>query len=140
MVSTKEMIEEISKMQYHLVACAPTPAQYAVQKVFPDRMKFIDELLPVFDRRRRLMTNLLNNIEGFECPMPQGAFYTFPRFSMNMSSKDLARSIVSAGVICSPGIAFGDRGERHMRFSYAASEENIKDGMEIIERVVNGIT
>ncbi len=139
LITTKEMIEEISKMQYHLVACAPTPAQYAVQKVVPTRMKFIDQLLPVFDRRRKLMANLLNDIDGFQCHMPQGAFYTFPSLSMDISSKDLAKSIVSAGVICSPGIAFGDRGEGHMRFSYAASEENIRDGLEVIRSVVEKI-
>ncbi len=139
LVTTKEMVEEISKMQYHLVACPPTPAQYAVQKVFPARLKFVDKLLPVFDRRRKLMTNLLNEIEGVHCHIPHGAFYTFPRYDLKISSKDLAKKIVSAGVICSPGIAFGDRGEGHMRFSYAASEESIEKGLEIIKGVIEGL-
>ena len=85
------------------------------------------------------MVDGLNEIEGFHCHLPEGAFYAFPSFSQGMPSRDMARKLVASGVICAPGTAFGEMGENHLRFSYAASEENISKGLAIVKRVVEGL-
>lgn len=134
-----DLVDHIAKMQYHLVACPPTPPQFALAKVFHVQEKFTNSLLPVFERRGKAMVEELNGIDGFKCALPDGAFYAFPAFSQNISSRDLARKIVANGVICAPGTAFGERGEGHLRFSYAASEDSIRDGLAIVKRVVEGL-
>ncbi|KQM12188.1 hypothetical protein AOA80_03280 [Methanomassiliicoccales archaeon RumEn M1] len=135
LTASPELVNEISKMQYHLVAAPPTPQQYALAASFHVQQRFLDEIVPLFDRRRKLMAGLLNEIEGFHCPVPKGAFYAFPSYDMPIPSHDLALRIVKAGVIVAPGTAFGERGEGHLRFSYAASEESIVKGLEIVKRV-----
>jgi len=139
LATSEQMMEQIAKMQYHLVACPPTPAQYAIKEIFHIQEKFAKGLIPIFDRRRRLMTSLLNDIPGFRCRLPQGAFYTFPSFDTKTTSRDLAKKIVGAGVICAPGAAFGERGEGHLRFSYAASEDKIVKGLDLVREVVEKI-
>lgn len=134
-----DLVDHIAKMQYHMVACPPTPTQFALAKAFHIQEKFIKGLLPTFDQRRRTMTQMLNEIEGFHCPLPKGAFYAFPSFDMNIPSRELAKKIVSAGVICAPGTAFGDKAEGHLRFSYAASEKCISEGVAKVKTVVDSI-
>lgn len=131
-----ELVDHIAKIQYHLVAAPPTPQQYALAEAFDAQESFLRKILPEFDRRRRAIVRLLNEIEGFHCPLPRGAFYAFPRYDLPISSRELATRLVRAGVIVAPGTAFGERGEHHLRFSYAASEENIVRGLEIVKKVV----
>lgn len=130
------IVNDIAKMHYHLVACPPTPPQYALAKVFDIQDTFTKGIVPIFDQRRRAMVEELEKIEGFECHLPEGAFYAFPSFDLKISSRDLAREIVNNGVICAPGTAFGERGEGHLRFSYAASEANIRKGLAVVRKVV----
>lgn len=134
-----EIVNDLAKMQYHLIACPPTPPQYALAKVFPIQEKFTQSILPTFDRRRRTITRMLNDIEGFHCHLPAGAFYAFPSYDLDMPSKDLAKKLVENGVICAPGTAFGDSPEGHLRFSYAASEDSIVKGLNIVKRVYDGL-
>jgi aspartate aminotransferase len=134
-----DLVDHIAKMQYHLVACPPTPPQFALAKVFDVQERFTKSLLPIFERRAKTMVEALNRIDGFNCSLPEGAFYAFPSYQQAISSRDLARKIVGAGVICAPGTAFGDLGEGHLRFSYAASEEAIRDGLAMVMEVVDGL-
>ncbi|MBI0584729.1 MAG: aminotransferase class I/II-fold pyridoxal phosphate-dependent enzyme [Methanomassiliicoccus sp.] len=131
-----ELVDHIAKMQYHLVACPPTPPQFALAKVFKVQEEFTRGLIPIFDRRRRSMVDRLNAIEGVRCHLPEGAFYAFPSYELDIPSRDLARNLVSSGVICAPGTAFGERGEKHLRFSYAASDEDIVNGLAIVRKVM----
>ena len=70
---------------------------------------------------------------------PRGAFYAFPSFDLDMSSQELANELVRNGLICTPGSAFGTFGEKHLRFSYAASEDKINKGMDILSDVIRKI-
>jgi len=92
-----------------------------------------------FHHRREMIVAALNRIEGFDCPWPKGAFYTFPSFDFGVTSEALAIQILKAGVICTPGSAFGAGGEGQLRFSYANSRENISKGIEIVSRVAESL-
>ncbi|MDW5562851.1 MAG: aminotransferase class I/II-fold pyridoxal phosphate-dependent enzyme [Methanomassiliicoccus sp.] len=134
-----EVVNHIANMQYHLVACPPTPPQIALAKAFGAQEAFVKTVVPIFKRRRKTMIDGLNEIEGFHCHLPQGAFYAFPGYKQKIPSRDLAHKLVAKGVICAPGTAFGEMGENHLRFSYAASEENITNGLAIVKKVVEGL-
>ncbi len=131
-----EILGEISKMQYHILACPPGPFQYALNEAFGCQEAFISEIFPILKKRRDLTTDLLNEIPGFSCIKPRGAFYAFPSYDIDIPSADLAVKLAHQGVLCSPGTAFGDSGEKHLRISYAASEDNIRKGIEIIKEFV----
>ncbi len=134
-MSNVEAIDEMAKMQYHMTACPNTPMQFGLLQAMPCIERFISEMVPVFDRRRQLITERLKGIDGFHLEPPRGSFYAFPSYDADIGSVDLAMMLVKEGLISTPGSAFGDAGEGHLRFSYATSEEMIEKGMDILERV-----
>jgi aspartate/methionine/tyrosine aminotransferase len=77
----------------------------------------------------------LNEIPGFSCTVPDGAFYAFPNVSKTgVSSKVLADMLLNdGGVACLSGTAFGSYGDGYLRFSYAASLENIHEALSRIK-------
>jgi len=100
-----------------------------------------------FDKRRQYMVTRLNEIEGISCFMPPGAFYAFPDvkdllkmeidFNGNKikNSFDLSNYILKAAEIAIvPGIAF--EAEGYLRLSYATSLEDIKEGLNRIEKLL----
>jgi aspartate/methionine/tyrosine aminotransferase len=88
-----------------------------------------------FRRRRDVIWKGLNEIPGFRCALPAGAFYAFPNVTgTGMSSKELADLLLNeAGVACLDGAAFGRYGDGYLRFSYANSLANIKEALDRIQ-------
>ena len=99
----------------------------------------VDEMKETFRGRRDLITKRIQDIPGFSMEAPGGAFYAFPRYDHDIASKDLALKLAKAGLICSPGSAFGHLGEGHLRFSYACGHEEIERGMDILADVCQGL-
>jgi aspartate/methionine/tyrosine aminotransferase len=98
-----------------------------------------------FDRRRKLIVGLLNEIPGFVCPMPQGAFYVYPsvkgvlgktiRGKTPHTSAELATLILEeVEVAAVPGEAFGPSG--YLRFSYALGDDDIVEGIGRIKKLM----
>lgn len=84
-----------------------------------------------------MMCRGLKDLGVFEFEIPQGTFYVFPRYTMKTDSKKLAEELLDkAGVALTPGIAFGPAGEGHLRFSYAASRQDIERGISRIKDVL----
>ena len=137
-----EMIKQMAKIHYYMVACPPTPTQYAVLTGLKEPEDFVIKMVKEFAVRREIIVKELSRLGGFTCLKPKGAFYAFPSYEFDLSSDEMAMRMLGAGVICTPGRAFGEQGERHLRFSYANSQENIKKGLErareLIERDFKG--
>ena len=139
LASSKYMIDQISKMQYYNIACPPTPIQKAVHAAVIAPQDELHERVKILKNRRDIIVKRVNDIEGFESLIPKGAFYAFPTFDHDITGEDFAMKLLKAGVICAPGSAFGKSGERHLRFSFANSSENIEKGMDIVEKVAGEI-
>jgi aspartate aminotransferase len=136
LVAEKVLLQEILKMHYYTVACPSTPVQYAALAALEGSQESVREMVAEFKKRRALMIKLLNQIKGFRCLTPGGAFYAFPSYKFKVASEKLAKQILEKNVVCVPGNAFGKRGEYHLRFSYANSLENIKKGLELVKEVI----
>ncbi len=134
--ASKEMMEYLIKMQYHVCASPNMPAMYGILDALPSIDPYLENARNVYRARRDLICKRLNEIPGFSIEPPKGAFYAFPSFDMKISSQELAGELVKAGLICTPGSAFGKYGEGHLRFSYAADETKINKGMDILESTV----
>lgn len=134
-ISNPEFIKGLIISHYHIMACPASPFQHAVLATLNGPQDFVTEMVAEFKQRRDIIVEKLNSIDGIECLVPEGAFYVFPKYVQNIPSNDLAMKLAEAGVICSPGAAFGPGGEGHLRFSYAASRETIETGMEIVAKV-----
>ncbi len=137
--TSKEIVQQLSKVQYYTLACPSTATQYAVLAGLRMETPYRRQLLDLFRGRRDIAMRKMAQIPGFSTPPVTGAFYVFPRYSHGIGSEDFAMRILRAGVICAPGAAFGSLGEGHLRFSYANSEENIEKGLDLVRDVAAGI-
>ena len=134
--ANEEIMQALIKMQYHVCASPNMPAQYGILNAIPHLDPYLENARKVFKARRDLISKRINEIPGMSIIPPRGAFYAFPSYDMDMKSADLAAELVKAGLICTPGSAFGSFGEGHLRFSYAADESKINAGMDILEKTV----
>jgi aspartate/methionine/tyrosine aminotransferase len=97
----------------------------------------VTTMVAEFRKRRDAMVAGLNQIPGFRCALPAGAFYAFPNVTgTGLSSKALADLLLNeAGVACLSGTAFGEYGDGYLRFSAANSLANIVDAVGRIKAV-----
>ena len=138
-IANAECMDALVKMQYHVCASPGMPAMYGVLNAMPSIDPYLENARATFKKRRDLISKRINEIDGMSIIPPKGAFYAFPSFDLDMTSQELANELVKAGLICTPGSAFGTFGEGHLRFSYAASEEKIDKGMDILADTVRKI-
>ena len=134
--ASEDVMDSLIKMQYHVCASPNMPAMYGILDALPNIDPYLENARKVYRNRRDLITKRLNEIPGFSIEPPKGAFYAFPSYEQNIKSEELAMKCIKAGLICTPGSAFGKYGEKHLRFSYAASEDKINAGMDILTDVI----
>ncbi|MDR0523143.1 MAG: pyridoxal phosphate-dependent aminotransferase [Candidatus Methanoplasma sp.] len=133
------LMPDLVKMQYHMCASVNMPSEYGVLSALPGIDGYLEEARGIFRKRRDLISARIAEIKGMEMDPPKGAFYAFPSFDMDVTSVELAGELLKNGLVCTPGTAFGSRGEGHLRFSYAADEDKINAGMDILEATVKKI-
>ena len=137
--AAQEVIEGMNKIQSHEVSHPSSISQKAAVEALIGPQESIEEMRVAFDARRRYMVERLNDIEGVECTLPQGAFYAYPMVSSfygrrkgEWEVKDSVRLcdylLEEGRVACVPGAGFGTR--EHIRLSYATSMEKIEKAMD----------
>ena len=129
-----DLARQIAKLQTNSTSCTTSFVQIAGVEALEGDQSAVDKMVKEFRRRRDVIVEGLNAIEGFSCRMPKGAFYAFPNITgTGWSSKRLADYLLeTAGVACLAGTAFGEYGEGYIRFSYANSIEKIATALERI--------
>jgi len=137
-VAPAELIGEMVKIQQASTSCAVSFVQEAGIAALRGPQDRIREMREEFLKRREVIVDGLNSIDGFECIKPAGAFYVFPSIEkVGMKSAELCALLLrEAGVAATPGKAFGPYGEGHVRFSYASSIENIKKALERVKSTI----
>jgi aspartate aminotransferase len=118
-------------------SCTASFTQRAGMAALEGPQDAVVAMVAEFRRRRDAIVKGLNEIPGFRCAVPAGAFYAFPNITgTGMSSKELAHFLLNeAGVACLWGTAFGKFGDGYLRFSYANSLPNILEAIERIRKV-----
>ena len=140
MSSNLEAMQQLTKLQYYITACSNDAMQYAVLAAFDNAYDYPAEMTREFQARRDLICERLNAIPGVSCHVPEGAFYVFPRVEVpGMNSEEIAIELLKGGVLCSPGSAFGESGEGHLRFAYTIGREDISRGMDKVATVLNNL-
>jgi aspartate/methionine/tyrosine aminotransferase len=139
-VAPETHVREIEKLAQNAFICPSAPAQYAALAAFrPETLAVLEERRQEFHRRRDHVVPALREL-GFRIPvMPEGAFYIYAGcegFSKD-SSEFALRVLEEAGVAITPGLDFGsNRPERHVRFAYTRSLEDLEEGIERIARML----
>ncbi len=130
-IGNAETIANMVRIQQNTTSCATSFVQYAGVEALTGDQTSIEQMTSEYQKRRDEIIHLFNNIEGVSCLNAMGAFYVFPDITkFGLSSTTLAELILKkVGICCTPGIAFGQRYDNHLRFSYATSLEEIREGM-----------
>ncbi len=128
----------VSKLQTNCTSCTASFTQMAGIEALNGPQEAAEEMIAEFKRRRDVIVDGLNDIPGFRCHRPHGAFYVFPNIEgTGRSSAFMADYLLNeAGVACLSGTAFGAHGEGYIRFSYANSVENIEKALDRVREAV----
>jgi len=137
MVVPVNMAQRLQDYLVSAVSCTASFTQWAGIEALTGDQEFIKDMMNRFARKRDRIVNGLNQIPGFRCQLPKGAFYAFVNITgTNMTSQACSEYILKqAGVATVPGTAFGKAGEGYLRFSYATTIEIIDTAIEKLKAV-----
>jgi aspartate/methionine/tyrosine aminotransferase len=146
MIGPKDVIKAATNLQSHLSSNVSNVSQRAAIAALSGDLSAVHKMGEAFDRRRKLIVKLLNEIPGVSCPTPTGAFYVYPsvkgvlgkkiRGKRPMTSAELATLILEeVEVAAVPGEAFGPSG--YLRFSYALGDEDIVEGIGRVNKLLS---
>ncbi len=133
------LIEKVNRLAINCHSCVNAPAQFAGIAALEGPDDEVEAMVAAFDERRKAIVPWLNQLPGFRCVMPGGAFYAFPNIEgTGMSAKELQNKMLEeAGVATVAGTAFGILGEGFLRFSYANSIENIRTAVDRVGELLS---
>ena len=138
----EKVIQAMGKLQGQSTSCPCSIAQVAATEALIGDQSEVAIMRNVFKKRRDYIVNRLNKMNGVHCDNPGGAFYVFPDFSTLMgsnkkiqSSNDLSMYLLEQkSLVTVAGKAFGSDG--NVRFSYAASDEDLSQAMDLLEETL----
>ncbi|MGB8646285.1 MAG: pyridoxal phosphate-dependent aminotransferase [Anaerolineae bacterium] len=131
----------ITQLMNNSNSCTSALTQWAGVEALNGPQDEVRKMVAAFKERRDVIVEGLNQIPGFRCELPRGAFYAFPNITgVGWPSRKLADYLLQeAGVACLSGTAFGEYGEGYIRFSYANSLQNIHKALERVKQAVDKI-
>ncbi|KIQ62555.1 aspartate aminotransferase [Kitasatospora griseola] len=145
LIAPKDVVAAAANLQSHATSNVSNVAQRAALAAVAGDLSAVDEMKTAFDRRRRTIVAMLNEIEGVYCPEPEGAFYAYPsvksllgkeiRGKRPQTSAELAALILDeAEVAVVPGEAFGTPG--YLRLSYALGDADLVEGVSRLQKLL----
>ncbi len=145
MIGPSDVVKAATNLQSHLSSNVANVSQRAAIAAVSGDLAAVDEMRVAFDRRRRTIVGMLNEIDGVVCPTPKGAFYVYPsvkgvlgrsiRGRVPQTSAELAALILDeVEVAVVPGEAFGPSG--YLRLSYALGDADLAEGVGRIQRLL----
>ena len=144
MIGPKDVVKAATNLQSHATSNVSNVAQRAAIAALEGDLSAVDEMKVAFDRRRRTIVSMLNEIAGVVCPEPKGAFYAYPSVkgllgreidgATPQTSAELAEVLLDkVEVAAVPGEAFGSPG--YLRFSYALGDDDLVEGISRLQKL-----
>jgi aspartate aminotransferase len=144
MIGPGDVVEAATNIQSHTTSNVANVSQFAALAAVSGDLAAVAEMRAAFDRRRRTIHSMLNEIDGVSCLLPTGAFYAFPsveglygreiRGRRPTSSAELAElAIEEAKVAVVQGEAFGAPG--YFRMSYALGDDDLVEGVSRLAKL-----
>jgi aspartate/methionine/tyrosine aminotransferase len=135
-VMPPELQEKLTTLTINSVSCTSAFSQMAAREALLGPQDSVTAMVDEFRLRRDLIVGGLNQVKGFRCENPPGAFYVFPNIKkLHLPSKDVEMHLLrDLGIACLAGTAFGAGGEGYLRFSYASPRDKISEMLEILKK------
>lgn len=129
-VAGQNIIDQIFKVHDSIVTCPTAVSQYAALAAITGPQDVVESYRRTFERRRQIVIEKLATTSRLHLAVPQGAYYAFPRIEGDVDDFKLAMSLIKeAGVVVVPGSAFGKGGDSHIRISFGAEEDALREGL-----------
>ncbi len=139
-VFPKEMAYWVARLMTNSNSCTASFTQVAGAEALDGTQQYVDEMVATFKKRRDMIVNGLNSIDGIRCMLPKGTFYVFPNVTGACRKRgfrdadQLQRYLLYVGHVAAlPKTSFGRRlkeeTDEYLRFSYATSSDDIKEGL-----------
>ncbi len=137
-VMPADLAAQITRLQTNSTSCTASFTQIAGIEALEGPQDESKKMIEEFRKRRDVIVDGLNSIDGISCHRPKASFYVFPSIKeLGMKSSEFEQFLLEkAGVAALSGTSFGIYGEGYVRFSYANSIENIKKAIEKIKSVL----
>ena len=144
LLGPKDVVAAATNLQSHATSNVANVSQRAAVAALQGDLSAVAEMKEAFDRRRRTVVRMLNEIDGVTCPEPKGAFYVYPSVKGVLgrevhgrtptTSAELATLVLEeAEVAVVPGEAFGTPG--YLRLSYALGDDDLVEGVTRMQRL-----
>ena len=135
----EKLVEHVNKFCVNNHSCVNAAIQFGGIAALDGPADSINFMMEKFTKRRKLIFDGLNSIKGIECSLPGGAFYAFPNvIGTGMNGQEFTkRCLHEAGVAIVPGTSFGKKAIDYVRFSFAASQDNISQALENIKKMLS---
>ncbi len=145
LIGPRDIVKAATNLQSHATSNVANVSQRAAIAALNGSLDAVEQMRAAFDRRRRTMVGMLNEIDGVDCPTPKGAFYVYPsvkailgrtiRGQVPTTSAELATLILDeVEVAVVPGEAFGPSG--YLRLSYALGDADLAEGVGRIQELL----
>jgi aspartate/methionine/tyrosine aminotransferase len=145
LIGPQDVVKAATSLQSHATSNVANVSQRAALAALEADLSAVSTMREAFDRRRRRIVDMLNDIDGVVCPEPHGAFYAYPSVKGVLgrqiagrtptSSAELAELILEeVEVAVVPGEAFGTPG--YLRLSYALSDEDLVEGVGRLQKLL----
>lgn len=136
MILPEPIKKQVIKVHDATIICTPRISQVAALAALKGDREPMHEFKRVLDERRRLICERLDRVDHvFDYIRPRGAYYVFPKIlAKHQNSVEFSmRLLEEAKVTVTPGAAFGELGEHHVRMAYCVAEEVINTAFDRIE-------
>ncbi|MFL6287140.1 MAG: pyridoxal phosphate-dependent aminotransferase [Actinomycetes bacterium] len=145
MIGPKDIVKGAANLQSHATSNVSNVSQVAALTAVSGSLDAVAKMRAAFDRRRRTIVSMLNDINGITCPEPQGAFYAYPSvkgvigksingttIDSSLTLADVALDVAEVAVV--PGEAFGTPG--YLRMSYALGDDDLAEGVTRLGKLI----
>ncbi len=135
-VAPPHIVEQLDLLAINTYTCVAEFTQYAAIEALRDTTGATPKMVKEFAGRREQFVRELNQVPGFRCPSPDGAFYAWVNIKdTGISAEEVCRIMLEeAGVAAIPGAAFGPAGQDFVRFSFASSNATLHNAVERIQK------
>ena len=135
-VAPPEIVEQLDLLAINTYTCVAEFTQYAAIEALRDSTGATPRMVKEFAGRREQFVRELNQVPGFRCPAPDGAFYAWVNIAgTGMSAEEVCSIMLEeAGVAAIPGAAFGPSGKDFVRFSFASSNATLHEAVARIQK------
>ena len=137
MVADAPLIKEMVTFHKAMTICPNVPAQMACAAAAAGPQECVETMRQEYEKRKVLVAQKLNEIQGLTTPPCEGAFYFFPRFEHSLTSQQMTEYLFTKGIMVRSGTEYGAGGQKHFRICFATSMENLEVGINRLKQALD---